>query len=341
MTLPFRSRPMRFRSRLLPIVLLLAGAAALPHASSPAPQASLPQAPQGAGNPADGGLALGPDDQIAIRILEAPEIVERPVRVDTNGFIELPLVGRLKAGGLTVAELHDVLVSKYKTFILEPEITVAVEEFRSQPVSVIGAVNSPGVQQVRGRKTLVEMLSLAGGVRPDAGYSVKITRRLESGPLDLPTATVDPSGQFSVAEVSLKSIIEARDPDANITVKPHDVISVPRAQMVYVVGEVEKAGGFVMSERESLSVLQALSLAGGLRPTAVPKSARILRATDGSAVRQETPVNLAKLLAGSAGDIPLRPDDILFIPGSTARRAGIRALETAISLGTGIIIWRR
>src|SRR5437868_3090920 len=139
---------------------------------------------QNAGGAGDGGMALGPDDQIAIRILEAPEIVDRPVRVDTNGVIELPLVGPVRAGGLTVPELHDILVAKFRTFIREPEITITVEEFRSQPVSVIGAVNSPGIQQVRGRKTLVEMLSLAGGVRPDAGYSVKITRRLDSGPLD-------------------------------------------------------------------------------------------------------------------------------------------------------------
>jgi polysaccharide biosynthesis/export protein len=283
---------------------------------------------------------LGPDDQIAIRILEAPEIAEKPVRIEPDGYIELPLVGRLRASGLTATELKDALTAKLRTYIREPKVTITVEEFRSQPVSVIGAVNSPGIHQLRGRKSLVEVLSMAGGLRPDAGYNVKITRQLEWGRIDLPNAVTDASGRFSVAELSLKSIMEARNPDANILAKPNDVISVPRAEMVYVVGEVEKAGGFVLNERETVSALQALSLAGGLRPTAARQTARILRPTD-SPDRKEIPVNLAKLLTGRSEDIMLRPGDILFVPSSATRRAGVRALETAISIGTGVVIWRR
>lgn len=284
---------------------------------------------------------LGPEDQIAIRTLEAEEISDKPIRIDMSGNIRLPMVGRIHAAGLTLEQLEAQISARLKTYINEPEVSVSIVEFRSQPISVIGSVRSPGVHQLQGRKTLVEILALAGGLAPDAGHSVKITRLLEWGRIPLRNATDDSSGQFSVAEVSLRGIMEAKSPEENILVRPHDVISVPRAEMVYVIGQVLRAGGFTLNERENLSVLKALSLAGGLDRTASPKNARILRASSGASSRLEIPVDLKKILSGQTSDVPLQPEDILFVPSSLPQKAVIRAVETAVQIGTGLVIWRR
>lgn len=283
---------------------------------------------------------LGPDDQITIRVLQAPELADKPVRIDMNGYIELPFVGRLHAGGLTVDALRQELTRQFGSIIRDPQVSVSVEEFRSQPVSVMGAVNTPGVLQLRGHKTLIEMLTMAGGLRQDSGSFVNITRDLRWGPLPLPNAKDDGTGKYSTASVDLKLLMEAKDPSQNIVVRADDVITVPRAQMVYVIGEVLKTGGYVLNDREHMSLLEALSLAGGVNRTASPQHARILRAREG-AEREEIAVDLNKILEGKGSDVELRAQDILFVPSSVSKRASIRALEAAIQVGTGLVIWRR
>jgi polysaccharide export outer membrane protein len=216
-----------------------------------------------------------------------------------------------------------------------------VTEFRSQPVSVIGAVRNPGVQQVQGQKTLLEMLSLAGGLdNATAGSTLKITRRLEWGPIPLPSAINDPTNQFSIAQVSVKSLLEASKPEENIPVKPYDVISVPRGETVYVIGEVLKAGGFLLNDSEQVTVLQALSMAGGLDKMAQPQHARILRRVPGPSSRTEIAVDLNKILNGKTTDVRMQAEDILFVPNSVPKRAALRAIEAAIQTGTGLIIFR-
>lgn len=284
---------------------------------------------------------LGPDDQIVIRAVEAEEISEKPVRIGIDGFVRLPMVGRIRAGGLTLEQFESELIAGLKQYIRDPEVSVAVTEFRSQPVSVIGSVKNPGVHQLQGRKTLVEMLSLAGGLTEDAGPLVKVTRRLEWGRVPLPDAADDATGEFSVGQVRLKAILGANSPEQNIVVRPHDVISVPRAEMIYVIGQVMRSGGFVLNERESMSALQALALAGGLDRAASPQNARVLRAAANAPSRLELPVDLKKILDSRAEDVPLKADDILFIPASAPKKAALRAIEAAIQAGTGLVIWRR
>jgi len=174
-------------------------------------------------------------------------------------------------------------------------------------------------------------------LKTEAGNSIKITRRKEFGSIPLPAATVDPSGEFSVAEVSVKSVMEARNPNENIEVKPYDVISIPRAELVYVIGAVKRAGGFVLNEREHISVLQALSMAEGLDRLASGKSAKILRSSDGSTERTEIPVDVTKILAGKTSDVSMQANDILFIPTSTAKSVGVRSIDAAIQMGTAAI----
>jgi len=247
-------------------------------------QALLQTTPQEPSQPApknDSAYVLGPDDRITITALHVDEISGKPIQVDNTGTVNLPMVGRVMVGGLTVPEAETAIAASLKTYIEKPLVTVNVTEYLSQPVSVIGQVNKPGQYQVKGQKTLLDMLSMAEGLRPDAGHIVKITRRIENGRIPLPNAAGEPSGQFTVAELKLKDLMQSKNPAENIFVKPHDVITIPKAELVYVVGEVNKSGGFVLEGGESVSALQALALAGGITKTASLRHATLLCAANG------------------------------------------------------------
>ncbi len=283
---------------------------------------------------------LGPGDQILVRVVNLDEIGDKPTPIDMSGHIHLPVAGTLKAAGLTVAQLQSALAAKVSKYVLAPDVSVSVVEFHSQPVSVIGSVKNAGVLQVQGRKTVVEMLSLAGGIDATAGSTVEITRRLDWGRIPLPDAHDDASGKYSVARINLKSLISARNPEENILVEPYDVISVPRAETVYVMGEVMKPGGFPLDSHEEVTVLQALSMAGGFDKTASGRKARLLR-VNGNDSRAEVPIDLLKILDGKTADVAMLPNDILFVPNNFSKKAAIKAAETAVQIGTGVIVWGR
>ena len=285
------------------------------------------------------GYELGPDDQIVIRCLDAQEISDKPISIDAGGHISLPLVGRFRAAGLTPEQLEAELASRLKAYVEDPKVSVSVTEFRSQPVSLIGAVAIPGVVQLRGRKNLFEVLSLAGGLRPDAGDSIKITRKLVNGRIPLPDAEDDPTRQFSVAEVNVKDVMRAKNPEENIQVMPNDVISVPKADRVYVVGEVARSGEILLGERKSMTALEALAMAGGLGSTASPKKAAILRNLPGVSQRQEIAVNLKAIANGKIPDVTMRPDDILVVPNSTGKAVLKSVLPGVVAAGTAAAVY--
>jgi polysaccharide export outer membrane protein len=284
---------------------------------------------------------LGADDVITLQVRDSEEMSEKPYRIDGDGMIRLPLIGGIQCAGLTIEELEAVLRERLREWVIEPEVVVLVKEFRSQPVSVVGAVNNPGVLQVQGRKNLLEILSMAGGVRQDASSKLKITRRREAGPLPLPGAAPDQTAQFTVAEIDFSDLMAAKNPAQNIAIRPHDVITVPKADLIYVLGEVRKPGGFVIRDEERISVLTALSLAEGTLPTASQSHARILRSQPGAAARLEIPVNLQKIVRGKGEDMLLRADDILVVPDSAAKKIALRTVEAAVTVTSGLIIWRR
>ena len=290
------------------------------------------------------GYVLGPDDEIMIRGIEAPEISDKPdkpVLIGTNGNITLPLIGRVKAGGLTVEQLEAELNTRFKTFIQEPQISVTVTEFRSQPVSVFGAVNKPGVVQLRGQQTLYQVLSMAGGPRETAGSILTVTRPRQSGEIPLPGAKLDPTGHFSSAELNVQEILEGKNPSANIEIKPNDIISVSEgsSNMVYVVGDVQKAGGFTLGGQRNVSVLRALSLAGGLGRTAKADKARVLRQMPGEPKPREIAVNIPRMLSGKAEDVELGPDDVLVVPTSSRKIFTTSFVPGAFQAAVGAAIY--
>ena len=287
--------------------------------------------------PPSDNYALGPGDQIVIRAVDVEEIDKQSIIVDRRGNIDLPIVGKLQAAGLTPDQLEAAIAQRLTKILVHPDVSVSVTTAHRDSVSILGAVLTPGVHELTAEKTLFETLSLAGGLRPDAGYTVFITRRIEWGPIPLPNAAPDASGQFSVASVSVNSIMAASSPAENIVIKPNDVISIPPADIIYVIGAVKKPGGFALNNNGTRSTLQILSLAEGLDRAAASDRAKIMRKVSGSDDRDEIPIDLKKILAGKSPDMPLKPDDILFVPVSGAKSAGWRTLDILGAAAVGAI----
>jgi polysaccharide biosynthesis/export protein len=291
-------------------------------------------------SPGDSMYLLGPGDQITVQVEDVNEIQAKPVRLDPAGFIDLPLAGRIKASGLTSEQLKAGIASQLERYITNPHVSIDIVEYESRPVSVIGEVNSPGVHQLDGPKRLIEVISLAGGLRQDAGALVIITREWGYGPIPLANARTDVDHNFSTASISLDSLLAAKNPAENIVIRPEDVISIPRADVVYVVGDVKKAGGFELRSHDAMSLLQALSLAEGLGPDAAPQKARILRPTAEDASKMtEIPVDIKQIFEGKAADVRLYPNDVLFVPNSMAKSSARRAAEAVLQAATGVAIY--
>jgi polysaccharide biosynthesis/export protein len=323
-----------------------------------------------AGNPA-GDYRIGPDDQLEISVLEAAEL-DRAPRVSAGGEISLALVGTVRAAGLTAQELEVVIEELLRrNYINDPHVSVQVREMQSHPVAVFGAVKKPGVFQIRGPKTVVELLSMAEGLDVDAGDAVIIEHRGESRPpqtatsadpepspalsssqgsIHLPlqdpaqsgmgVAPAQPADEPSTEEVDLKKLLATGDPRLNVMVYPGDVVKVPRAELVYVVGEVARPGGFELKSNENISILQAVALAQGLTHTASASKARIIRTNAVTGERQEISINLNKILAGRTVDLILKPRDIVFVPNSLSRTALYRSMDFALTIGAGLAVYR-
>ncbi len=290
---------------------------------------------------------IGPEDLLEISVFEAPAL-NRTVRVSADGDISLPLLGAVEAAGLTSRQLEAVLEELLRrSYMKDPHVGVFVEQIKSHPVSVFGAVERPGVYQIRGAKTLVEVLSMAQGLASDAGDTVIVERR---GGLALSrNAGGDSAGGSrgrsasgrQTIRIPLEGLLDSGNPRDNVLVYPGDVVKVTRAGIVYVVGEVKKPGGFTLKTNENISVLQALALAEGLTRTSAAKHALIIRTARTSGKREEILIDLDKILKGRAPDPLLHARDIVFVPNSTGRAAFYRGAEAALSIAGGVIVYRR
>jgi polysaccharide biosynthesis/export protein len=262
---------------------------------------------------------LGPNDQFLVRAPGVDEINERPFRIDAEGFVNLPLIGRLRAGGLSVQQLEAELVKRLSEYFVNPQVIVTMSQFRSEPVFFVGQFKNPGIFALQGRRTLVEMLSSMGGLQPNASRHIKITRRAEYGTIPLPNAVDDPEKKISTVEISMGSLRENVNPAEDIVLQPYDVVSVERAELVYINGEVGKVGGIELGERESVSIAQALTLAGGFGRDANRSKVRILRPILNTDRRAAIDVDVSRVLQGQENDVPLLPNDVLYVSRSYTR----------------------
>jgi polysaccharide export outer membrane protein len=328
--------------------LLLMGLAALLCAASASPAAS--EKANSPDNKIDtkGGVDLGalraeetliyPNDLLFIQVFDVEQMT-REYRVSDTGTLLFPLLAEpVRVMGLTPQQAAEVISQKCieAGVLTRPQIIVTIHESKVHAVAIAGAVRSPQIYPVFGRITLLDLLAQAGGVADDAGSTVTIIRgevarrvlALEGGgaveegksPSAPPTVSID-----------LRRLQETGDPSLNVEVYPGDRVTVQRAGVVYVLGAVNRAGGYVLSEaRQDMTVLKAVALAGYLSPFAKGKKAMILR-PDSSAPsgREEIPVDLTAMLKGHAPDKVLQKNDILFVPDSTALRALRRAADIA------------
>jgi polysaccharide export outer membrane protein len=269
--------------------------------------------------PAEGvrsNYVLGPNDQIQVRAPEAEEIDQKPFRVDADGNIRMPLVGTIHAAGMTLQELEAELEKRLRDYIREPHVFVTMAQFRSEPVFFVGLFARPGIYPLQGSRTLTEMLTVVGGTSPNASRHLTIQRKDEYGRIPLANAVYDPVKKISTVEISLGSLTQNVNPAENIVLQPYDVVNVGRAEGVYVNGDVGRTGNLELGERESMSMLQALAQSGGLTNTAKKTKVRILRPILGTNRRYAIYVDADALLAGKGIDIPLLPDDIVYVPHS-------------------------
>jgi len=306
---------------------------------------------------------IGPDDVLDINVFAAPEL-NRQVRVSSGGEISLPLLGQIRAAGLTPVELESSLQGLlHRTYMKDPHVSVFVRDLQSHPVSVMGAVKMPGIFQVRGPRTLLEVLSLAGGLSDDAGDTAIIMRgggaSNESTEENRPTPEDSPRLSPNVRDVSssnshldqrdrspetaiqvnLKDLLDSADPHYNPVVHPGDIVKVTRAGVVYVLGEVRKPGGFALKSSEKLSVLQAVALSEGLTHTAAKSSARVIRTDPETGERKQFGIDLNKIMKGKDPDIVLESKDIVFVPNSAAKTTFSRGAEAATQTLTGLLIF--
>ena len=321
---------------------------------------------------------LDSGDLVGIEVFDVPELT-RDVRVSDSGYVSLPLLPvKVHAAGLTAFQLQDKLAELLLAngLVSNPHVTVTIKEQHGEPITVIGAVRTPMVIQAVRQMSLLEVLSRAGGIADDAGGQILITRGVHSfvaaspapdepSEADAPKATEPASESASqpaagsasaqdseptadpalladplTVRVSLNELLDTGDSKYNITLNGGDVVSVPRAGVVYAVGGVQRAGGFVMaSDRQQLTVLKVLSLSGGLAPSAKKHDAVIIRQSPDSQ-QQQVPVDLDKILAHKAKDPVMQASDILFVPVSGGKQAMGRVAGAAMSLATGVAIVR-
>ena len=321
----------------LPTLLLLGFAAAFAQAQPPEPlqpaQGQNPQRtpdsqnPQGPTIPRElpqdsirPNYVLGSNDQVLVRARDVEEINEKPFRIDAEGSINLPLLGRIRAGGMTVQELEADLTRRLREYVREPQVIITVVQFRSEPVFFVGAFKNPGIYPLQGRRTLVEMLTALGGLQPNASRHIKVTRRAEYGAIPLPNAVDDVEKKVSTVEISMGSLRENVNPAEDILLQPYDVISVERAELVYINGEVGRVGGLELGERDSITIVQALTQSGGFGRDANRNKVRILRPVENTNRRAEIDINVKRVFEGKDNDFPLLPNDLLYVSRSHARQ---------------------
>jgi polysaccharide export outer membrane protein len=344
------------RTRAAMALIALLGAGAMLHAQAPSPNTSglpsgvvnIPQtqdtrsapnpqeAPTVWNNPGTSGAplaaaqasspmpaAIGPGDSLDVSEYHTPEF-HSAVRVSADGTVTLPLIGEVKVSGMDEkAAAHAIEAAlKAKGMLLHPLVSVLVTAYAGQDVSVLGEVTRPGVYPYTYHHRLLDLISAAGGLSPNAGRLVNI---FHAGDPKTPHAVVlDPSGTDTTS-------------DHNPELSPGDTVQVSRAGLVYVVGDVIRPGGFPVDPVQGLTVVQALSLAWGPSLNAGVTHAVLIREQKGG--RTMITLNLKRMLHGQDPDQPIQDRDILYVPDSFAKNLMNRTLESAIQSTIGVTIY--
>jgi len=275
----------------------------------------------------DDRYRIGPGDVLEVRVSRAPALSRDAVRVDQSGMIRMPMLNvDIAAACLTEPEVAENIARLYLKYKKEPQVDVFVKEFQSQPVAVIGAVRGASQFKLQRRVRLSELLGFAGGPSDSAGQTVQV---IHAGGLSFceKRSRVIPEGETSAfVTYKLADTLHAV-PEANPFVRPGDLIQVPNADQVYVVGNVLRPTA--ISLKEPITVSRAIAVAGGTAPATKKDKVRIVRQTPGSMTKQEIYVDLSAIEKRKAEDIPLMANDIVDVPVSGAKSV-LRSLMGAI-----------
>ena len=295
-------------------------------------------------NPVGARYVVAKDDLLEVYVVGLQEL-SREYRVGGDGMISLPMLPRpILAAGLTLDQLSQALRKALLDggVLTDPQVTVTVKSSPWNTVVLSGAAKKPGVYPVYGHTTLLELLTESEGLSDDAGNMAIITRaeNAPGGPGPNPAqAAPDASPANShTLKVDVWRLWQNGDTSLNVDLYPGDRVMVQRAGIVYVVGGVNRAGGFLLSNnQEQMTVLKAIALAGNFTRAAKPAKALIIRkASDLPGGRQEVPVDLKKVLSNRAPDQPLLASDILYVPESGVRRT----IDEVFSAAVYTTIWR-
>jgi polysaccharide export outer membrane protein len=274
---------------------------------------------------------IGANDLLALSVYGAPELT-RTVRVGSDGKIRLPMVKRrIDALGKLPVDLEEAIAAalEEEQILVQPIVTVTVAEYFSRPISVAGAVRHPLTFQASGRTTLLEAMSRAEGLSPEAGRVIVITR-----------PGVAPGDAPRIQRIEIKGLIDRADPALNFPLEGGEEIRVPAAGTVFIVGNVKKPGSLKLEDPYGMTVLKALAMSEGLAPYAA-KEAFLIRQTTGG--KEEIPIELRKILDRKLPDLPLQENDIFYIPDNRKQRATMMAIDRAIgfasSTASGILIY--
>ena len=278
---------------------------------------------------------IGPNDLLSISVYGAPELT-RSVRVSAAGKLSLPMLReQIAAAGKLPMDLEGSIAQSLRDnqILVDPVVTVTIVEYFSRPISVMGAVRKPATFQAIGEVTLLDAITRAEGLAPDAGSEILITRRQEGANGDSISL---------VQRIPVKGLIDAADPEFNIALTGGEEIRVPEAGKVFVVGNIKRPGAYIVSDASDTSVLKVLALSEGLAPFA-SNTAYIFRREASNGTKNEIPLELSKIMQRKSPDIPLLANDILYIPDNRGKRIGVTALERAIGFGSatasGMLIW--
>jgi polysaccharide export outer membrane protein len=248
-------------------------------------------------------LVLGPGDEADITVYGAPDLSGH-TRVGADGNISMPLIGYVRVAGLSSSEAEAAIEAQLRgaNVLNDPRVSVFVKEYTNSGISVSGEVAKPGFYSAIGPHRLFDVLQAAGGPTDKAASKVVVNHRGQTDSTTFPISK-DP------AEMA----------GSNIVLRPGDTVVVPRAGIVYVLGEVTRPGGYVMNATGGITVIQIVAVAGGPTHLASAGKTRLLRRTEGGLREQR--IDLRKLLRGKTGDVAVRDEDILFVPSSAIKEA--------------------
>jgi polysaccharide biosynthesis/export protein len=253
-------------------------------------------------------LLIGPGDQLHIRVADTPEMDQHP-RVTDAGEVPVEAIGNVKVSGLTPATaaiaIQKQLVAAH--YMRHPIVLVTIEQYATQTVSVLGEVKTPGAFPIATPRSILDVLALAGGLTPVADRNIVIQRR--SDPVNLVHYNYSNNADAAV--------------NLQVLVSPGDTVLVPKAGVVYVLGNVNRPGGYSMTNNESkMTVLQALAMAGGVSNSAKQSGARLIR-KDSNGYYSDKKLSVRDLQEGKVPDIAMLPGDVVYVPFSFGRNLAV------------------